>query len=85
MNNHRSLATFFTVMAIGAVLASTGCQGQTDKDTIGAAPPTAPNAKAPAPVTNKPGPAGGEESASGGGGGAGSATAETVPAPVNGP
>jgi hypothetical protein len=78
---------FFPAVAVGfAAIAvafmSAGCQGQTDKDTIDAAPPTAPNAKAPAPVVGKPGPVGGGDGPSTTGGGASSS--ESAPAPAAG-
>jgi hypothetical protein len=64
-------------LSIPACLISTGCGNQADKSTIDAAPPTAPNAKAPAPVTNKPNPVGGD-SVSGGGGNTPSAASESA-------
>lgn len=70
----------FGFTAIAVTLISAGCQGQADKDTIGAAPPTAPNAKPAVPPVGKPGPVGGGDGPSAGGG----ASSEAAPAPVTG-
>ncbi|MES2461847.1 MAG: hypothetical protein V4671_14780 [Armatimonadota bacterium] len=83
MNTRPVSTLFLSVVTITAALIASGCQGKTDSDTIGAAPPAPPNAKAPAPVTNKPAPAGGSDGLSGGGA-APSTTTEAAPVPASG-
>jgi hypothetical protein len=55
-----------------------GCQNQTDKATIDAAPPAPPNAKAAVPAKNKTLPFGNDSVSGAGGGGGGSQTTVTT-------
>jgi|GEM_PF-5621975 hypothetical protein len=81
MRRRITLFVSLSVVALSLAVASMGCQGQTDKDTIGAAPPPSENAKPPVPVSNKPAPLGGGDGpASSGGGQTQAAGAAAAPA-----
>ena len=79
MNTRTFSVPFLSIALIFTAVLLSGCQSQTDKDTIGAAPPTAPNAKAPSPMAGKPGPIGGGDGPSGGGA---ATTSAAAPVPV---
>ena len=68
MKRYSITAAFFCVFAIGAMIASTGCSNKNVEETIGAAPQTRPDAKAPSPPAVVPTPVGGGDSSSSAGG-----------------